>query len=194
MAVSLVALVGYLGFIGFEGSQAFGAHDRSGDCRTPESAFGWAYEAINYDIADDAALKDRADCPVPASRRGSRSAPPTASDRGLVHPRRQPGRYRSTIVLTHGNGSSKARCSAGQSPPRCVQPRPFDSETRVSSNSTTLGACGCSTSSRLDWPAHRRPPVAVLGVSMGGVAIDEATTDDRVAAIGMDSTRHPRSF
>ena len=39
---------------------------RSTDCRTPDVLFGWTYEAINYDIEDDAALKaanpDMRDC------------------------------------------------------------------------------------------------------------------------------------
>jgi hypothetical protein len=65
--VLVVGLIGYTGYIGYEGSRR--AVDRDGtsrDCRTPEVQFGWAYEAINYDVADDAELAvrnpDLADC------------------------------------------------------------------------------------------------------------------------------------
>ena len=54
MALALVLLVVYLGWVGYQGSQLFAANDRAGDCRTPTSAFGWTYEAINYPIGSDA--------------------------------------------------------------------------------------------------------------------------------------------
>ena len=73
MAISLVGLVAYLAYVGYDGSQVFGAHSRSGDCRTPASAFGWPYEAINYDLASDSeldALPDRTACPAPGEAAG----------------------------------------------------------------------------------------------------------------------------
>ncbi|HLO35117.1 MAG TPA: hypothetical protein VK194_03510, partial [Candidatus Deferrimicrobium sp.] len=57
--VLAIAGVGYLGYVGMEGSRRLVEAPAVGDCRTPDVQFGWAYEAINYDIADDAQLKAR---------------------------------------------------------------------------------------------------------------------------------------
>jgi hypothetical protein len=58
LALVVVAGLGYTGYVGYEGSrqliEAGGSHR---DCRTPDLLFGWTYEAINYDIADDALLQ-----------------------------------------------------------------------------------------------------------------------------------------
>jgi len=60
VAVVVIGLLGYTGYVGFEGSRQLvsRATDRL-DCRTPEVQFGWDYEAINYDIDDDALLAGR---------------------------------------------------------------------------------------------------------------------------------------
>ena len=59
-AVLVVAAVGYTGYVGYEGSrQLVEGGGSNPDCRTPDQLFGWAYEAINYDIADDTLLKTR---------------------------------------------------------------------------------------------------------------------------------------
>ena len=112
MALFLVALVGYLAFIGYDGSQTFAAHDRSGDCRTPASAFGWAYEAINYDLASDQqldAFPDRAECPSPGEAAGPAL---TASDgvriAGWYIPAGSGNAAAPTVVLAHGNGKAKS--------------------------------------------------------------------------------------
>ncbi|HEX6654591.1 MAG TPA: hypothetical protein VF153_00095, partial [Candidatus Limnocylindria bacterium] len=59
LALALIGVIGYSGFVGYEGSRQAVSVDenRSHDCRTPMDRFGWAYEAINYDIADDAVLR-----------------------------------------------------------------------------------------------------------------------------------------
>ena len=60
-AASLVGLTAYLGYVGYEGSrQLTDAPAPSTDCRTP-AVFGWAYEAVNYDLANQGMprIKDR---------------------------------------------------------------------------------------------------------------------------------------
>lgn len=191
MALSLVALVGYLGWIGFDGSQPFAAHDRSGDCRTPASEFGWSYQAINYDMATD-----RADCPRFAQAAGSKL---TASDgiriAGWYIPAAGRGASAPTIVLAHGNGGSKSEMLSWAEPLHAAYNLvlfDFRNHGQSSGHLTTFGVREVlDLEAVLDWLEQTKAPsaIAVLGVSMGGAtAIDEAAHDDRVSALIIDST------
>jgi pimeloyl-ACP methyl ester carboxylesterase len=199
MAVSLVALVGYLAYLGYDGSQAFAAHDRSGDCRTPTSEFGWSYEAINYDLASDQeldAFPDRTDCPRAGQAAGNAL---TASDgtriAGWYIPASNGGAASPTIVLAHGNGSSKSQMLRWAEPLHAVYNLvlfDFRNHGQSSGDITTLGVREVrDLQAVVDWVERTKSPpsIAVLGVSMGGAAaIDEAANDQRVAALVLDST------
>jgi pimeloyl-ACP methyl ester carboxylesterase len=52
-------------------------------CATPGSRFGWAYEAINYDIADDEALLDRNDDPEDCGDQGAGAGDEVVSNDGV---------------------------------------------------------------------------------------------------------------
>src|SRR5438128_7957119 len=66
--VLVIAGLGYTGYVGYEASRQAVSVDenRSHDCRTPMDVYGWAYEAINYPMADDARIRadntNMADC------------------------------------------------------------------------------------------------------------------------------------
>ena len=68
----------------------------------------------------------------------------------------------------------------------------FRNHGQSSGDVTTLGVREArDLKAVVDWLERAKAPssIAVLGVSMGGAAtIDEATTDDRVAAVILDST------
>jgi pimeloyl-ACP methyl ester carboxylesterase len=199
MALFLVALVGYLAFIGYDGSQTFGAHDRSGDCRTPASAFGWAYEAINYDLASDRqldAFPDRTNCPGPGEAAGPAL---TASDgvriAGWYIPAASGNPGALTVVLAHGNGKTKSEMLSWAEPLHAdynLVLFDFRNHGQSSGSVTTLGVREVrDLRTIVDWLERTKSPpsIAVLGVSMGGAAaIDEAATDDRVSAVILDST------
>jgi pimeloyl-ACP methyl ester carboxylesterase len=199
MALSLVALVGYLAFIGYDGSQTFAAHERSGDCRTPASAFGWAYEAINYDITTDKqldAFPDRTDCAGPGEAAG---ADLTTSDgiriAGWYIPAGNPSPTAPTVVLAHGNGKTKSEMLRWAEPLHAdynLVLFDFRNHGQSSGDVTTLGVREVrDLKAIVDWleEAKSPPSIAVLGVSMGGAtAIDEAADDQRVAAVILDST------
>jgi len=199
MALSLVALVGYLVYLGYDGSQAFAAHGRAGDCRTPASAFGWAYEAINYDLASDTELDaypDRLDCPQPGEAAG---ADLTASDgiriAGWYIPAGNQGAGAPTVVLAHGNGKTKSEMLSWAEPLHAEYNLvlfDFRNHGQSSGDLTTLGVREVrDLDAIIDWLERAKSPssIAVLGVSMGGAtAIDEAATDERVAAVILDST------
>ena len=199
MALSLVLLVGYLAYVGWEGSQVFGAHDRSGDCRTPASAFGWSYEAINYDLATDHdldAFPDRTDCPRAGEAAGSAVI---ASDgtriAGWYIPAGDGSVAAPTIVLAHGAGKTKSEMLAWAASLHAAYNLvlfDFRNHGQSSGEVTTLGVREVhDLQAILDWLERTKAPpsVAVLGVSMGGVtAIDEAAGDQRVEAVILDST------
>ena len=198
MALSLVVLVAYLAYVGYDGSQVFGAHARSGDCRTPASAFGWSYEAINYDLASDQqldAFPDRTDCPSPGEAAGGDL---TAADgiriAGWYIPAAGQNTAAPTVVLAHANGKTKSEMlSWAQTLHANYNLVLFDfrNHGQSSGESTTLGVREArDVEAVVDWLERTKTPssIALLGVSMGGAAaIDEAVQDDRVAAVILDS-------
>jgi pimeloyl-ACP methyl ester carboxylesterase len=199
MALALVVLVAYLAYVGYDGSQVFGAHDRSGDCRTPASAFGWSYEAINYDIASDEELDaypDRSNCAGTGEAAGGRV---TASDgvkiAGWYIPAAGASASAATVVLAHGNGMTKSEMLSWAEPLHAAYNLvlfDFRNHGQSSGENTTLGVQEMrDVRAVIDWLETSKAPssIAVLGVSMGGAAaIDEAADDERVAAIILDST------
>lgn len=199
MALALLLLVAYLAFVGYQGSQVFGARARSGDCRTPASAFGWAYEAINYDRASDSSLDafpDRTACPRAGEAAGGDV---TASDgiriAGWYIPAANPNAAVPTIVLAHADGKTKSEMLEWAAPLHAdynLVLFDFRNHGQSSGDVTTLGVREVADlQAVLDWLEHAKSPpsVAVLGVAMGGVtAIDEAAGDDRVSAVILDST------
>src|SRR5206468_3576294 len=59
LVLVLMAGPAYFADVAYEASRQAVSVDehRSRDCRTPDVILGWAYDAINYPIADDARLK-----------------------------------------------------------------------------------------------------------------------------------------
>ena len=198
MALALVLTVAYLGYLGYQGSQVFGANPRTGDCRTPGSAFGWSYEAINYDISTDAeldAFADRRDCARVGQPAGSDL---TSADgtriAGWYVPAAQGGATTATVVLAHDQGKNKSDMLAwAESLHASYNLVMFDfrNHGQSSGRTTTLGVREVTDlRAVIDWVEEEKPPasIAVLGVSMGGAAaINEAGEDDRVAAVILDS-------
>jgi len=200
MAVTLILLVAYLAYVGYQGSQVFGAHSRAGDCRTPTSAFGWSYEAINYDIASDRdleAFSDRNDCPHQGQAAGTKL---TASDGTriagwFVPAATQAGPTAPTVVLAHADDGDKSDMLIWAEPLHATYNLvffDFRNHGQSSGNLTTLGVREATDlKAVVDWLAGTKKPtsIAVLGVAMGGAAaIDEAASDDRVEAVILDST------
>lgn len=200
MALALVLLVVYLGWVGYQGSQLFTANDRAGDCRTPTSAFGWAYEAINYPIGSDAALQsfaDRLNC----AKQGEAAGDALTSGDGTriagwyIPAGNQAGPTAPSVVLAHADGANKSEMLEWAAPLHegyNLVLFDFRNHGQSSGEVTTMGVREADDlRAVLDWLAEAKRPsaVAVLGVSMGGVAaINEAAGDPRVNAVILDST------
>lgn len=197
----MILLIAYLGYAGYAGSgQIVEPPNPSADCRTPASAFGWRYEAINYDIAaDDAldALPDRMHCPEQGAPAGDDL---TATDGTRIAGWYIPAIVGSpgtgaTVVLAHGYGDNKSdMLEWAEILHRDYNLVLFDFRNHGQSAdvATTLGVRERQDlRAVLDWLESTKAPtaVAVLGISMGGgVAVNVAAGDLRVDAIILDST------
>lgn len=201
-AAVLVALVAYLAYIGFAGSaQLVEPQSPSGDCRTPESAFGWEYEAINYDGAADEELAqapDPLDCPEqgPAAGGSLTAAGGARIAAWYVPAARSIGPTGPTVVLAHGHGSNKSSMLAfAEALHTDYNVVMFDFHNHgqsVGGGAITVGVVEQDElRAVIDWLETAKGPseIAVLGTSMGGAAaVNEAATDNRVDALILDST------
>ena len=116
LLLALVGVIGYTAYVGYEGSrQAVNVDEaRSRDCRTPDLLVGWEYEAVNYDIADDDALKaanpDMADCVSQGASAGDEIVTEDGVRIGgwYVPAANGVGPEGPTVVLVHGYSSNKS--------------------------------------------------------------------------------------
>jgi pimeloyl-ACP methyl ester carboxylesterase len=200
--VVVVAILGYTGYVGYEASRRAVSVDefRSRDCKTPMDLYGWAYEAINYPISDDARLradnKDMTRCASQGVKAGDEvvtsdgvhiagwyipagdGAPPTAA----------------TIVLVHGYGGNKSGILP-YAPGLHQQFNlvAFDQRNggRSTGTQTTLGVLEQKdVRAIIEWVERVKHPahLGVFGNSMGAAAaVGEARTDKRVEALALDS-------
>ena len=132
LVVGLIAGTGYMAYAAVTGGEYLvNAPDVAG-CATPGDQYDWAYEAINYDIADDATLDERnADLDrLHGSGRGGRPGSGDrrrSSDRGLVHP-----------------GGERSRANGDRRSCWCMG----FARTRAASSTTELGCTTSTTWSR----------------------------------------------
>ena len=196
-----VILGGYFGYVGWEGSGQL-AHppDPNRDCRTPAD-LGWAYEAINYDIATDDALRAREPARQECNSFGQEAGDEVVTDDGVriagwwIPSASGTPPNGPTVVLVHGYGSSK---SALLDHAVFIHDRYnlvlFDLRNGQQSTGdiTTQGIREQrDVTAILDWLERTKAPeaIAVMGESMGGhTAANVAARDDRVYALILVST------
>lgn len=199
-AALLVALVAYFGYIAYEGSgQLVDAPTPNADCRTP-ATFGWAYEAVNYDIAADTALAEEPD-PEVCTARGAPAGDAVAATGGpglagwYVPAGNGSGPAAATVVLAHGWGSNKSNMldrAAFLHDAYNLAIFDFRNHGQSGEALTTQGVREArDLGAVLDWLEAAKGPerVAVLGVSMGGAtALVTAIDDERIDALVIEST------
>lgn len=200
-AAMLVALLAYLGYVGYEGSsQLVEPRAPSTDCRTPASAYGWEYEAINYDPTGDAALVQAPEpehCPAQGPAAGIEL---TALDgtriAGWYVPAAQPiGPTGPTVVLAHGHGSNKSGM-LGYAEPLHAEYNlvlfDFRNHGQSGGEQSTVGVAEQDDlRAVIDWLVATKAPsgIALLGSSMGGATVaNVGVRDPRVDALILDST------
>jgi uncharacterized protein len=198
-AAVLVALVAYFAYVGYEGSrQLTDPPTRAADCRTP-ATLGWAYEALNYDIASDAELAAEPDpkaCAGQGAPAGEALVAGTVSLAGWYIPAGNgAGPAAPTVVMAHGWGSNKSQMLDRATVVHDAYNLllfDFRNHGQSAEAPTTQGVREAEDlRAVLDWLEAAKGPeqVAVMGVSMGGAsALAEADRDERVDALIIEST------
>jgi pimeloyl-ACP methyl ester carboxylesterase len=198
--VLMVALMGYVGYVAAEGSRQLVEAPATRDCRTPDLLFGWAYEAINYDIADDAQLRARNADLTTCTYQGTKAGDGVVTDDGIhiggwyLPAGRGAGPTAATVVLVHGFGASKSGIlKYGEGLHQTFNLVTFDLRNggRSTGDQTTGGVLEQKDlRAIIDWLERTKHPVhiGVLGNSLGaGTALAEAVGDPRVEALALDS-------
>ena len=201
LTLLVVAGVAYTGYVGYEGSrQLVETSPNPGDCRPPDLQFGWAYEPINYDIADDATLAERNADLTSCTDQGAKAGDAVITDDGVriagwyVPAGDGAGPTAPTVVLVHGFTNTKANILAyGEGLHEHFNLVAFDMRNRGRSTGTqTTGGVLEQKDLRaiIDWVEREKHPlhVGVLGNSLGAAtAMAEARDDPRVEALALDS-------
>ncbi|HEV7200314.1 MAG TPA: alpha/beta hydrolase [Candidatus Limnocylindria bacterium] len=195
----LIGVIAYLAYAGFQGSDQLVHPGASRNCLLP-SAMAWAYEAINYDQASDAALAAEPD-PANCTANGAPAGPTLVTADGIriagwYIPAAAPiGPTGPTVVLIHGHASNKS----GMLPEAAVLHEMynlvlFDLRNHgQSSGSETTG--GITERADLEavvaWlnATHAPTAIGLLGSSLGGIIATRAVAAGLpVQALILDST------
>lgn len=199
--VMAVGLIAYTGYIGYEGSRRLVERDgTSRDCRTPDVQFGWAYEAVNYDIADDAELRARNADPFDCAYEGTPAGDEVVTDDGVriagwyIPAANGAGPDAPTVVVVHGFKSNKSgvlKYGAGLHPQFNLVVYDARNTGRSTGTQTTGGVLEQQDlRAVIDWLERTKGPteIGVLGNSLGAAtALAEARDDPRVDALALDS-------
>jgi pimeloyl-ACP methyl ester carboxylesterase len=203
--ILLAAVIAAVYVAGF-GAYAFtaGASDylsgetRDTDCRTPGSEFGWTYEAVNYDIADDTALLAANPNPRKCVSQGAVAGSEVVAPDGIhlagwyiPGPGSATGQ---TVVIVHGGKSDKSGMLA-YAPAFHGAYNVLIVDLRNSGRSGRADSTGGlheqgDLRAMLDWLERAKGPswIAVMGNSNGAAAsLAEALGDQRVRALILDS-------
>jgi len=200
VAAALIAVAGYTGYAGIYGSGQFTDPAGPADCRTPLELFGWQYEAMNYDLADDARLRadnpDMKHCASQGSTAGtevvtSDGVPiagwyvPAASGVGPTGP---------TIVMLHGWDANKSDILRyGEALHADYNLVAFDQRNvgRSGGTQTTMGHTEWrDVEAIVDWLVQTKGTgeIGLLANSMGArAAVVAAVEDQRIGALLLDS-------
>ncbi|MEO5705033.1 MAG: alpha/beta fold hydrolase [Candidatus Limnocylindrales bacterium] len=208
--IALLAAVYGVGFAGYGftagADEYLGGKPRSADCQTPKSRFGWTYEAVNYDLADDATLlaanAKLTNCANQGSPVGAEVvAPdgvhlaawyiPAAHAPVRVDPSAPTG---PTVVIVHGGKANKSGMLAYAAAFHDTY-NVLVVDLRNSGRSGDADSTGglheqADLRAMIDWLVRAKDPswVAVMGNSNGAsTALAEALGDSRVKALILDS-------
>jgi uncharacterized protein len=199
-ALVLVGATGYTVYVGAIGSDQFIHPTGNADCRTPLDQYGWAYEAINYDIADDAALRSANADMKACSSQGARAGNEVVTSDGVriagwyIPAANGAGPTAATVVLVHGWAANKSEVLRYAVPLHATfNVVAFDLRDggRSTGTESTFGLREpADLKAIVDWLVRAKQPahIAVMGNSMGGAtAVRAAATDQRIEALILDS-------
>jgi pimeloyl-ACP methyl ester carboxylesterase len=204
VAVVVVALLGAAGFTGYVGvagsSEVVSASHPSTACETPGTRFGWTYEAINYDKADDVRLAADYPDPLHCSSQGAPAGRAVVSSDGVpidgwyIPAVSGIGPTGPTVLIVHGGKANKSDVLK-YAPPFHPTYNLVLLDLRNSGRSgAALATWGLREQwdlrAMIDWLVLTKNPawIGVMGNSNGGAtAVLEAGSDPRVRALVLDS-------
>lgn len=189
---------GYSGFVG--SNEVLTGKSVWPYCDTPASKFGWAYEAINYDRADDSGFTPNAEGKVPCASQGAKAGTAVVTGDGVgiagwyIPAGNGAAATAPTIVIAPGWKSNKSEV---------LKYAPFfhqrfnlvlldlRNEGRSGGSMTTFGFNERQdVRAVIDWLERTKHPswIGAMGNSMGAATVlGEAVDDPRVRALILDS-------
>jgi pimeloyl-ACP methyl ester carboxylesterase len=201
-AVLLVlAFVGYGGYAFVVGGGQYAAQaPNPGPCDNPGQRYGWAFEPINYDGANQPTALDPAAAKVICANPGPPAGSEVVSSDGIpiagwyVPAASGPGPTGPTVVIVHGGQSNKTD-GLRYAPPFHADYNIVLIDLRNAGQSGGHLSSGGLFEQRdlramIDWLERTKHPswLAVMGNSNGAAtALAEARGDDRVRALILDS-------
>ena len=200
-ALALVGATGYTAYVAAVGSEELIHPTGNPDCRTPLVRYGWTYEAINYDIADDAVLQRANPNMEKCSSQGATAGTDVVTSDGVhiggwyIPAANGIGSTGATVVLVHGFAANKSEVLKYAVPLHATfNVVAFDLRGggRSSKSDVTFGVREkLDLEAVIDWLERTKQPahLAVMGNSMGGAtAVLAAASDQRIEALILDST------
>lgn len=197
----LFGLTGFSTYVGALGSATLLHPDPIPDCRTPLVRYGWIYEAINYDIADDTALQNQNRDMEHCTSQGASAGNDVVTSDAIriagwyVPAANGAGPTAATVVFVHGwdaNKSEALRYAVPLHPTFNVVVLDLRAGGRSALTESTFGLREkLDLEAVLDWLVRTKHPahIAVMGNSMGGgTAVLAAASDPRIEALILDST------
>ncbi len=201
VVVALLAALGYTGFVGVVGSsEAVSSAKLGTECETPGTAFGWEYEAINYDRADDLRLASANPNMLTCRSQGETAGSAVVSADGVriagwyIPAARTVGPTGPTVLIVHGGKTNKSGVLK-YAPPFHAAYNLVLLDLRNSGRSgpadSTWGLHEqLDLRAMIDWLVRTKDPswIGVMGNSNGAAAaLAEAGGDPRVRALVLDS-------
>ena len=200
-ATALVGLTGYTAYVGAIGSDQLIHPTGNPDCRTPLVRYGWTYEAVNYDIADDAVLQDQNPDMAHCASQGVTAGTEVVTTDGIpiagwyIPAADGVGPTGTTVVIVHGWDANKSEALKYAVPLHAA----FNAVVIDLRGGGRSGAADSTFGPRekldieavIDWLQRTKHPahIAVMGNSMGGGAAALAPAGDpRIEALILDST------
>jgi dienelactone hydrolase len=200
-ATALVGLTGYTAYVGAIGSDQLIHPTGNPDCRTPLVRYGWTYEAVNYDIADDAVLQDKNPDMAHCASQGVTAGTEVVTTDGIpiagwyIPAADGVGPTGTTVVIVHGWDANKSEALKYAVPLHAA----FNAVVIDLRGGGRSGAADSTFGPRekldieavIDWLQRTKHPahIAVMGNSMGGgAAALAAAGDPRIEALILDST------
>ena len=200
-ALVLVGATGYTAYAAVVGSDQLVHPTGNPDCRTPLVRYGWAYQATNYDIADDAVLRSANPDMENCSSQGATAGTEVVTSDGVriagwyIPAANGAGAAGVTVVLVHGFAANKSEVLKYAVPFHAtynVVAMDLRGGGRSSKSDVTFGPREkLDLEAMIDWLERTKHPVhiAVMGNSMGGgTAVLAAATDQLIEALILDST------